>query len=496
MESTGKPALRITITITSDGESVRTLDLGPGLHELGNSKSCAIPLLYPTVSRRHGTLSVPDVSSGATLAQYEDAGSLNGSALARAGIRRMLSAGERVALLEGDSLCLGPFRLKVTSTPLIAASEPDEHRRLIDYLLRHPEEAAPQPGETATAYEDRLRLWLESGGWERSLDPSRARSLARTAALELLGDGPLTEALSSLDTLEVLANGPGELFVERGAGLQRLEKKFHSSDTYMAWVRRLCEKSNARLDLLHPLGEGSLPDGSRLQAVLAPLTPQHAAVAIRRFPRTPPDERWAVESGWMEAAALEILKSAVTARKNILVSGGTSSGKTTLLGFLTRFVSPGERIVTAEDVMELRIAHDHALRLQARVANGDGAGGITIRDLVRASLRLRPDRIIVGECRGAEVLDMLQAMNTGHPGSLTTIHANSAKDALPRLELLALLADGALTLPAVQRWVRGAIQLVVQVDRDLGGARRVASILEISNDPHAPDNLLYQRGHS
>jgi pilus assembly protein CpaF len=225
--------------------------------------------------------------------------------------------------------------------------------------------------------------------------------------------------------------------------------------------------------------------------VLAPLTPLGAAVAIRRFPKTPPEEPWAVASGWIEEPALALLKAAVRDRVNILVSGGTSSGKTTLLGFLTRFVPAEQRLITAEDVMELRLAHGHALRLQARVSNGDGVGAITIRDLVRAALRLRPDRIIVGECRGAEVLDMLQAMNTGHPGSLTTIHANSAADALPRLELLALLSDGALTLPAVQSWVRSAIGLVVHVGRDDGGRRRVTSILKIGKT--GEDQVIYER---
>ncbi|HEY5532750.1 MAG TPA: CpaF family protein, partial [Candidatus Anoxymicrobiaceae bacterium] len=245
-------------------------------------------------------------------------------------------------------------------------------------------------------------------------------------------------------------------------------------------VRRIISPLNLRLDDTSPMVDARLPDGSRLNAVIPPLCLNGPAVTIRRFRKRPFTVEELVDSGTMTEDTARFLEQAVAHRANILVSGGTSSGKTTLLNVLSSFIPHGERLVTIEDAAELQIEHPHVISLESRPPNIEGRGEVTVRDLVRNALRMRPDRIIVGEARGPEALDMLQAMNTGHPGSLSTAHANSARDLLYRVETMALMSEVNLSQDAVRRQVGSAIDLIVHTERTPSGRRMVSNVVTVA----------------
>lgn len=296
---------------------------------------------------------------------------------------------------------------------------------------------------------------------------------------ETFGLGPLERILQDQSVSDVLINGPRAIYVERQGLLERTETVFRDDRHLLLVIQRIAARVGRRIDETSPMVDARLADGSRFHAIIPPLALDGPLVSIRRFGTRPLSADDLVRTGAMSAAMLRYLASAVRSRLNVIVSGSTGSGKTTLLNALSSFIPADQRVVTIEDAAELRLQQPHVVRLETRPANLEGRGEVTTRELVRNCLRMRPDRILVGECRGAEALDMLQAMNTGHDGSLTTLHANSPRDALQRLELMAAMSDMALAPWLIRRQIRSAVQVIVQVARLPGGCRRVTRISEL-----------------
>lgn len=296
---------------------------------------------------------------------------------------------------------------------------------------------------------------------------------------EVFGLGPLESLFQDPDISDILVNNSQEIFVERRGRLEPTTVVFADEAHLVRIIQRIASRIGRRVDEVNPMVDARLPDGSRVNAVIRPLAIDGPNLSIRRFRAEPFSLEDLVENGTMTESIAKFLTSAVAARCSLLVSGGTGAGKTTLLNALAQHVPDDERLVTIEDAAELRLRHRHVIRLETRPMNTEGSGEITQRALVRNSLRMRPDRIIVGEVRGAEALDMLQAMNTGHEGSLTTIHANDTRDALARLELMVAMAGFELPVNVVREYVAFGIQLLVHVSRLKGGVRRVTRVSEL-----------------
>ncbi|MBO5765832.1 MAG: Flp pilus assembly complex ATPase component TadA [Lentisphaeria bacterium] len=296
---------------------------------------------------------------------------------------------------------------------------------------------------------------------------------------EAIGLGPLENLIARDDISEIMVNAPDQVFVEKGGVIYRTDTAFADDAQVLSAIERIVSPLGRRIDESSPMVDARLADGSRVNAIIPPLALGGPSITIRKFSRTPLKAQDLVNFGSISPQMVKFLAVCVAVRKNILISGGTGSGKTTLLNVLSGFLPNRERIITIEDAAELQLHQDHIVRLEARPPNIEGRGEITIRDLVRNSLRMRPDRIVVGECRGGEALDMLQAMNTGHDGSLTTIHANSPRDALSRLETLVLMSGFDLPLRAIREQIASAINIVVQISRERDGSRKVVNISEI-----------------
>ena len=304
--------------------------------------------------------------------------------------------------------------------------------------------------------------------------------LRQTLMDNLIGLGPLSPLLRDASISEIMINGPNNIFIE-SKGLQyRTASKFHSEAHLQSIIQRIVEPLGRHIDAASPMVDARLKDGSRVNAVIPPLALDGSLVTIRKFPSKKLTSDDLEKFGSLTHAMTLFLKEAVRARRNILVSGGTGSGKTTLLNILSLFIPEKERIITVEDSAELKLTHENLCRLEARPANVEGQGRITIRDLVINTLRMRPDRIIVGECRGPEALDMLQAMNTGHDGSMTTCHANTPRDALSRLENMVMMAGFELPSAAIREQIASAIHLIVQQTRLPDGSRKIVKISEVT----------------
>lgn len=296
----------------------------------------------------------------------------------------------------------------------------------------------------------------------------------------LVGLGPIEALLRDSAVSDVLVNRPNEIWVERNGRLERTNVAFASSEAMVAAVERVIAPLGLRLDRASPAVDARLADGSRLHAVVPPVAVEGPVMAVRRFTEAVPDLEALVAAGALRSEGADLLRQAVRGRKNVVVSGGTGSGKTTLLNLLSKEIPPDERVVTVEDAAELRLS-GHVVRLEARPANIEGAGEVSLRQLLRHALRLRPDRIIVGEVRGSEALEMIAAMNTGHAGSMSTVHANTPQEALLRLETLALSGESRVGEEAVRRQLWSAIQVMVQVERS-GGVRRVVLITGVDGE--------------
>ena len=297
---------------------------------------------------------------------------------------------------------------------------------------------------------------------------------------ELVGYGPITPLLRATDISEIMVNGPDHVFLESKGKLYATGVRFFNDRHLQQIIHRIVDPLGRHIDEACPLADARLPDGSRVNAVIPPLALDGSSLTIRKFSDKKLQTSDLIEFGSMTEEMALFLEEAVRSRQNIIVSGGTGSGKTTLLNVLSEFIPEGERVITVEDSAELKLSHSNIVRLEARPANIEGKGRVTIRDLVVNTLRMRPDRIIVGECRGAEALDMLQAMNTGHDGSLTTCHANSPRDAVSRLENMVMMAGYELPSSAIRDQVASAVDLIVQQNRLVDGSRKIVAITEVT----------------
>lgn len=309
--------------------------------------------------------------------------------------------------------------------------------------------------------------------------PERQRLYEQIAA-EILGFGPLQPLLEDDSISEIMVNGPKNIYVERKGKLVRVPVTFEGNDHVMRIIDRIVAPLGRRIDESSPYVDARLPDGSRVNAVIPPISLVGPTLTIRKFSKNPITVEQLIQFGTVTPEAIEFLKATVIARVNIVVSGGTGSGKTTLLNILSGFIPNDERILTIENAAELQLRQEHVVTLESRPPNIEGRGEITIRDLVINALRMRPERIIVGECRGGETLDMLQAMNTGHDGSMTTAHANTPRDALSRIETMCLMAGMDLPVRAIREQISSAVDLICQQERMRDGTRKITSITEVS----------------
>jgi pilus assembly protein CpaF len=309
--------------------------------------------------------------------------------------------------------------------------------------------------------------------------PERARMYEQIAA-EILGLGPLQLMLEDESVTEIMVNGAKNIYVERAGKLHRAPITFESNEHVMRIIERIVSPLGRRIDESSPYVDARLMDGSRVNAVIPPISLVGPVLTIRKFAKKPITVDQLIQYGSITTEAIDFLKACVTSRLNIVVSGGTGSGKTTFLNVLSGFIPGDERILTIENAAELQLRQEHVVTLESRPANIEGKGEITIRDLVINALRMRPDRIVVGECRGDEALDMLQAMNTGHDGSMTTAHSNSPRDTLSRLETMTLMAGMDLPVRAIREQISSAVDLVVHQERLRDGTRKIVAITEVS----------------
>lgn len=483
-----------------------------GVYTIGRGESCRIRLRHPEVSDLHARLRV---APGAC--RIEDAGSRNGTRLNDAPVE------SGTLLAPGDVVAIGPFSLRVV--PAATPESPSEAApggQSAEGASGPPASAAPSPNPTETAPREaaalktlkreikgqihrelvqRLDLKRLSAARvnnqelqqraretiDRIIQDVRGRlppgispeDLAREIFDEALRLGPLEKFLEDDAITEIMINGPHQVYVERNGRLEASPRDFMDEDSVLAVIERIVSPLGRRIDESQPYVDARLPDGSRVNAIIPPLSLVGPCLTIRKFSRIPFTEADMIRFETLTPAMARFLEACVRMRRNIVVSGGTGSGKTTFLNLLSRYLPPTDRIITIEDAAELRLEQPHLVRLEARPPNIEGRGAITIRDLVRNALRMRPDRIIVGECRGGEALDMLQAMNTGHDGSLTTVHANSPRDVVSRLETMVLMAGMDLPSRAIREQIASALDVVVHESRLSDGSRKITAISEI-----------------
>jgi pilus assembly protein CpaF len=316
---------------------------------------------------------------------------------------------------------------------------------------------------------------------EAPLTAEERQTLVREVSNDVMGYGPIAEFLDDENVTEIMVNALDAIYVEREGKLHRTAARFVSEEHLRRIIDRIVARIGRRIDESAPMVDARLPDGSRVNAIIPPLAVDGPALTIRKFAREPFQVDDLISFGTLTTEVADLLRACVIGRLNILVSGGTGTGKTTLLNVLSSYVPEGQRIVTIEDAVELQLHQEHVVRLESRPANIEGKGEVTIRDLVRNALRMRPDRIIVGEVRSGEALDMLQAMNTGHEGSLSTVHANTPRDAMSRLETMVQMAGMDLPIRAVRDQIAAALDIVVHLNRLRDGSRRVTRITEVQD---------------
>lgn len=334
-------------------------------------------------------------------------------------------------------------------------------------------------GEALVAQVDRALKAIVDGLGEQIPTAAQRARLIKEVRDEAIGLGAIQDALNDATVSEVMVVDRDHIYVERNGKIQKLELTFSSDDAIRAVIERIVTPLGRRIDEASPIVDARLKDGSRVNAVIPPLALKGPCITIRKFGKKALSIEDLIDKGALSPEMAELLRLAVASRKNIVVSGGTGSGKTTLLNVLSCFIGADERVVTIEDAAELRLAQEHVVSMETRPPNLENSGAVTIRDLVKNALRMRPDRIIVGECRGGEAIDMLQAMNTGHDGSMTTIHANAPEEAVTRLESMVLISGSELPLASVRRQIADGVQVIVQQARFSDGTRKITHISEV-----------------
>lgn len=468
---------------------------------VGKSRECRIRLSGWRIGREHARIF--RTKSGLFI---QDLGQFSGTWVNGARVE------QHGPIVHTDEIVMGPYTIKVEdkfenlpqdsspgetsvciATPITGAttsapahvSTPHHfwrrriHEQLLDAIdLRRRDLMRMEDSELRTETEALIR---EIIGQESALPDTIDREcMVRDVLNEAVGLGPLEELLTDDSITEIMVNRFDEIYLERAGRLERHPSIFTSDRAVLGVIERIVAPLGRRIDESSPMVDARLKDGSRVNAVIPPLAIKGPALTIRKFSRRTLTVDDLIGFGALSPDMAEFMHLAVLHRKNIIISGGTGSGKTTLLNVLSNFIPDGERIITIEDAAELRLTHSHLINLEARPANAEGRGQIAIRDLVKNALRMRPDRIVVGECRGGEALDMLQAMNTGHEGSLTTLHANSPRDGLARLETLVLMAGMDLPLTAIRDQVVSAVDLIIQQARLADGRRVITGIAEVT----------------
>ena len=366
---------------------------------------------------------------------------------------------------------------RTTDTDRMSSVRDQIQARLIDVLGPLLYDSRVNEKELESLVQDRLRELLNEE--EVSLSPAEKVQISKQISDIVLGLGPLEEFTDDPTVTEIMVNGADKIYVERNGRIEFTGARFHNDEQLRRTIDKIVSKVGRRIDESSPYVDARLPDGSRVNAVIPPLALDGPALTIRRFAAEPYRTDDLVEFGTISGSVAEFLNACVRGRVSMLVSGGTGAGKTTTLNVLSSYIPDDERILTIEDAAELKMQQPHVVRLESRPPNIEGKGQVAIRDLVRNALRMRPDRIIVGEVRGGETIDMLQAMNTGHDGSICTIHANSPRDVLSRLETMTLMAGMELTVRAIREQIASAIDLIVHQERMKDGTRRVTHVSEV-----------------
>jgi pilus assembly protein CpaF len=357
----------------------------------------------------------------------------------------------------------------------------DAIKRNLHYLLIEEmgTELSTSTDEAVTRRAIETKLAELIGRESTPLSLADRREISADVIDNILGYGPLQSLLEDPDVTEIMVNDPATVYVERRGLIHLTDRRFIDETHLLHVIDKIVGQVGRRIDEASPMVDARLPDGSRVNAVIHPLAINGPMLTIRKFAREPYTIRDLVAFGTIDERLASFVEACVLGKLNILISGGTGTGKTTLLNVVSAFIPDGERVITIEDAAELRLGQSHVLRLESRPPNIEGTGQITIRDLVRNSLRMRPDRIVVGEVRGSEALDMLQAMNTGHEGSLSTIHANSPRDSISRLETMVLMSGFDLPVRAVREQIASALDMIIQLERLRDGSRRVVQVAEV-----------------
>ena len=371
-----------------------------------------------------------------------------------------------------------PRRIEVEPLGPVEQLKVDLHRRLVEQLDLEALERVQDTALVSTQIRDAVAEYLRTEA--TPLTQAEREDVIEQIVYEVTGLGPIEPFFRDPSISDILVNGPRDVYIERYGRLSRVPVAFRNDAHLLAIIDRIVSRVGRRVDESSPMVDARLPDGSRVNAIIPPLALDGPILSIRRF-GAEMTMAALVENGTLTQDMVEFLAACVQARLNVMISGGTGSGKTTLLNAMSAYIPATERVVTIEDAAELRLQQEHVCRLETRPPNAEGRGQVIARDLVRNALRMRPDRIIVGEVRGAEALDMLQAMNTGHEGSLTTIHANSPRDALARVETMIQFASTSLPLRAIREQIASSLEIVVQIARLSDGTRRVVSITEITS---------------
>ncbi|MCK5850647.1 MAG: Flp pilus assembly complex ATPase component TadA [Kiritimatiellae bacterium] len=504
----------IRIEIRRPDKEPSLFDVGTGVYTIGSETDCPIRLAHPDIAARHAILTIRENSYsiddlGSDIGVLVDDKRIDGHMDIQP--EQLMIMGEFGMVIHAQSTNDVPDKepapaspaqepAKPTATPEPAAPLPTPspqetpsdnalkqlrsikqqiHKELVDRL---------DIKRLAASRIDRAELNKKALTTINSIVSDVAsrlppgiepKALAKDVYDEALGLGPLEEFLADPEVTEIMVNGHNQIYVERSGKLVLSPKVFMDNNSVLAIIERIVSPIGRRIDESQPYVDARLPDGSRVNAIINPLSLIGPCITIRKFSKIPFTDKDMIGFGTFSDHIAEFIKICVVLRKNIIVSGGTGSGKTTLLNVLSAYIPDTDRIITIEDAAELRLKQSHTIRLESRPPNIEGRGAITIRDLVRNALRMRPDRIVIGECRGGEALDMLQAMNTGHDGSITTVHANTPRDVISRLETMVLMSGMELPVKAIREQVASAIHLIVHESRFSDGTRKITKVTEL-----------------